>query len=155
MVRLERFELSTSCFGGTRSIHLSYSRAGDLLRVPSRQCAKACAIATVHRTHAFIYIMGSGVRLWLAFADPALAGMAISIVNEDGSSRTGTIARSCYLGMTHPDRQECLSYSMRSAMTEWPLTTMSIESGGLRPEPCTISPRAHVLPPSGPIFRGS
>jgi hypothetical protein len=25
-VRLGRFELSTSCFGGTRSIHLSYSR---------------------------------------------------------------------------------------------------------------------------------
>jgi hypothetical protein len=26
MVRLGRFELPTSCFGGTRSIHLSYSR---------------------------------------------------------------------------------------------------------------------------------
>ena len=26
VVRLGRFELPTSCFGGTRSIHLSYSR---------------------------------------------------------------------------------------------------------------------------------
>ena len=30
MVRLGRFELSTSCFGGTRSIHLSYSRTVPL-----------------------------------------------------------------------------------------------------------------------------
>jgi hypothetical protein len=30
MVRLGRFELPTSCFGGTRSIHLSYSRAVPL-----------------------------------------------------------------------------------------------------------------------------
>jgi Di-haem oxidoreductase, putative peroxidase len=30
MVRLGRFELSTSCFGGTRSIHLSYSRTLSL-----------------------------------------------------------------------------------------------------------------------------
>jgi hypothetical protein len=30
MVRLGRFELPTSCFGGTRSIHLSYSRVVPL-----------------------------------------------------------------------------------------------------------------------------
>jgi hypothetical protein len=30
MVRLGRFELPTSCFGGTRSIHLSYSRVRPL-----------------------------------------------------------------------------------------------------------------------------
>ena len=30
MVRLGRFELSTSCFGGTRSIQVSYSRAHPL-----------------------------------------------------------------------------------------------------------------------------
>jgi hypothetical protein len=41
MVRLGRFELPTSCFGGTRSIHLSYSRvvplyhALGLARIPA------------------------------------------------------------------------------------------------------------------------
>ncbi len=42
MVRLGRFELPTSCFGGTRSIHLSYSRvlplyhAFRLARIPAQ-----------------------------------------------------------------------------------------------------------------------
>ena len=34
VVRLGRFELPTSCFGGTRSIHLSYSRAFPLYHEP-------------------------------------------------------------------------------------------------------------------------
>ncbi len=35
VVRLGRFELSTSCFGGTRSIHLSYSRTIPLYHAVS------------------------------------------------------------------------------------------------------------------------
>jgi hypothetical protein len=43
-VRLGRFELSTSCFGGTRSIHLSYSRT--LPFIPRFQaCHCACHLA--------------------------------------------------------------------------------------------------------------
>jgi hypothetical protein len=46
-------------------------------------------------------------------------------------------------------------YSIPSAMMERPLTFTSIEMGGRRLLPCTISPRAQVLPPSGPTFKGS
>ena len=47
MVRLGRFELSTSCFGGTRSIHLSYSRTLSFIpRFQSRHAA--CRFAQRH-----------------------------------------------------------------------------------------------------------
>jgi hypothetical protein len=46
-------------------------------------------------------------------------------------------------------------YSIPSAMMERPVTLTSIEMGGRRLLPCTISPRAQVLPPSGPTFKGS
>ena len=60
MVRLERFELSTSCFGGTRSIHLSYSRGASCFH----------GIAVVAAAHTFIYITRLGLRLWPAAESP-------------------------------------------------------------------------------------
>jgi hypothetical protein len=51
MVRLGRFELPTSCFGGTRSIHLSYSRVLYLYHVV-RLTPMACLGASCAHRHA-------------------------------------------------------------------------------------------------------
>jgi hypothetical protein len=75
VVRLGRFELPTSCFGGTRSIHLSYNRAFLSQRAPSR-------------TRPHIYIMRPGLRIRLVSPHPAsseiqaLSGDTL-IANED------------------------------------------------------------------------
>ena len=44
---------------------------------------------------------------------------------------------------------------MLSATIELPRTFTSIEMGGRKLLPCTISPRTQVLPPSVPTFMGS
>jgi hypothetical protein len=53
------------------------------------------------------------------------------------------------------DVQRRSFYSIPSAIMERPRNFTSIEMGGRRLLPCTISPRAQVLPPSGPTFNGS
>lgn len=47
------------------------------------------------------------------------------------------------------------SYSIPSAMIEWPCALTSIANGGRRPVPCTTCPRAHVLPSMVSTFKGS
>jgi hypothetical protein len=108
--RLGRFELPTSCFGGTRSIHLSYSRVPPLYH--------ACR---------FTRIPAFNFRI-------------------DLFCRVDEVATTYSLG-DH--------YSMLSAIMERPRTFTSIEMGGRRLLPCTISPRTQVLPPSAPTFKGS
>src|ERR1700730_7685867 len=110
VVRLGRFELPTSCFGGTRSIHLSYSRVPPL-----------------YHASRFTRIPVLNFRM-------------------DLSCRADKVAPTHALG----DR-----YSIFSAIIERPRTFTSMEMGGRRLLPCTISPRTQVLPPSAPTFKGS
>src|SRR5258708_3589820 len=126
MVRLERFELSTSCFGGTRSIHLSYSRVLLFQWVAST-------------THTLIYIMRSSVRIPLVASNRGFQYMEIGNkdgVNPENQLLTGEL---CAVGfLVVMVKQTATSYSMRLAMMESPLTSTSIEIGGRRPPPRTI-----------------
>jgi hypothetical protein len=47
------------------------------------------------------------------------------------------------------------AYSILSATMERPITFTSIEIGGRKLLPRTISPRTQVLPPTAPTFMGS
>ena len=66
MVRLGRFELSTSCFGGTRSIQLSYSRVVPLYHVlpivRTLHTAAEAAFAIARRAEAVANIVKSVLR---------------------------------------------------------------------------------------------
>ena len=82
MVRLGRFELPTSCFGGTRSIHLSYSRVVPLYHAFQLKCIGAWEQAEGKRWQVAAHLPGVSFTL----SPAAICKSLLDIVGNDESA---------------------------------------------------------------------